>query len=885
MLGRGSRVLLAVLSVFGLPATAEEMTVATCDRMFETDGPRSIRAYNCLGIAGKQAADPGPVLARLEAMVAAAPGDPLPLMALGNAVQFRDAARAEALFGEALAVAVGGGDREIEGWARWRLATCYGVTRRLDEADREYALASEIGREIGSAELSANVVIEHARLVGLQRSELSRARLMLSRLEGDPIFGSLPERVRMQCLHVATLVAVRLNLSLEAWTLAQRMVEIAESGGDPVGLEQGLVFSAQAWVLGDVPGVSRDEARQLALRALDLARARGQIPGLCEALWPLAGLSEPEESWAYLDELEQLTRQSPWVRHMHGLVHGAVGRQLLRETPPRVEEAAHRFRLALDEALEHGTLQDIATAFADLAAAQLELGDREAGLRAALRTMETVERLENMQDDDLLAAGVLAGRSGIYYVVAEHLMEAGSEDDLALAVAATERMRARRLARQVGLGRSGAGVAEMRAEARKAAERLDDDGAASTAREELSRGPSLDAIASGLGADEALLVYLLPPIDGARGWLVSVSAAGARSFRLSEVREIDTALRFWLSMVEQRTSDETIAAAALYRLLLESAADALPPGVRRLTVVPDGMLHRAPLDALIDDGGKRVVSRYDLSVAPSIAFRLQAAGPAKRRRATAVVLADPDPPPEETLPAAWREGERAAGRLPFAAREGAEVFRRLGRDGELRLGAEATETYFKHAAAGAPDVIHFAAHAVIDEDRPQRSAIVLSPDSGAEDGLLHGGEIAALDLDGALVVLSGCTGAGGRFYAGEGVFGLARSFLQAGARSVVGGLWAVRDREAAELMSAFYEELSEGRSVAAALAAAKRRIETTGAPPSAWASFVVLGSGATSVHPAGPRTGPILSIALGLAALVGVVLLVARSMRLRRQPR
>ena len=110
--------------------------------------------------------------------------------------------------------------------------------------------------------------------------------------------------------------------------------------------------------------------------------------------------------------------------------------------------------------------------------------------------------------------------------------------------------------------------------------------------------------------------------------------------------------------------------------------------------------------------------------------------------------------------------------------------------------------------------------------------------------------------------------------------GLAHAFFQAGARAVVGSLWPLRDDEAALLMGDFYRELGRGRSVAAALAEARRSRIAAGAPAAAWAGMVVLGDGDLVPLPGGRETR---SPAIWLLSLVflslAAYLLVSRCRR------
>ena len=104
-------------------------------------------------------------------------------------------------------------------------------------------------------------------------------------------------------------------------------------------------------------------------------------------------------------------------------------------------------------------------------------------------------------------------------------------------------------------------------------------------------------------------------------------------------------------------------------------------------------------------------------------------------------------------------------------------------------------------------------------------------------------DIYGLSLDADLVVLSACETALGRNVAGEGLLGLTRGFMYAGARRVVATLWQVEDRATAELMGAFYRALFEGATPAAALAEARASLRASRRyrHPYYWSAFTLHG--------------------------------------------
>ena len=136
-----------------------------------------------------------------------------------------------------------------------------------------------------------------------------------------------------------------------------------------------------------------------------------------------------------------------------------------------------------------------------------------------------------------------------------------------------------------------------------------------------------------------------------------------------------------------------------------------------------------------------------------------------------------------------------------------------------------------------------------DDGAAERSAVFLAPGADGEDGLLQAREIGALDLNGQIVVLSACQTAGGTVLGGEGVLSLARAFFQAGARTVVGTRWPIRDADAAALFEMFYRNLARGLTVSEALARTKADAIAEHHPPAAWAALVLWGEGSARLFP------------------------------------
>jgi CHAT domain-containing protein len=220
--------------------------------------------------------------------------------------------------------------------------------------------------------------------------------------------------------------------------------------------------------------------------------------------------------------------------------------------------------------------------------------------------------------------------------------------------------------------------------------------------------------------------------------------------------------------------------------------------------------------------------------------------------------------------------------LPDAGLEAQAVARHGGPGSVVVVGAEASESWLEQQDLSRYGVLHFATHSVLSVQSPARSALLLDGDE-TEDGFLQAREISQLRLAADLVVLSSCRTVQRPEIGSDGGQGIADSFLQAGATSVVASLWAVKDRDAADFMSTFYDHLAAGYSKAEALRRAKldELARDPRSHPSRWAAFILLGEGHRDLHllPRKPRRPWKWA---GLATVV--ILVLGAAGRLRSRP-
>jgi CHAT domain-containing protein/Tfp pilus assembly protein PilF len=269
-------------------------------------------------------------------------------------------------------------------------------------------------------------------------------------------------------------------------------------------------------------------------------------------------------------------------------------------------------------------------------------------------------------------------------------------------------------------------------------------------------------------------------------------------------------------------------AADLYDLLVRPVESQVAAADRVLLSL-DGPLHSLPFGALVRRSRVGAATRTSfliewkaLDIVPSATVYAELKK-SRRESATAdgrlVAFGDPRYPAlsNAQLASASNPDIREVTRnfvltpLPFTRREVDGIARVFPNRADKYLGAQATEEHAKALDAKAR-YIHFACHGYLDQRFPLNSALVLSiPEKTAEgqdNGLLQAWEIFdQVRIDADMVTLSACDTALGKEMGGEGLLGLTRAFLYAGARSVLGTLWGVSDTSTPLLMERFYAHL------------------------------------------------------------------------------
>ena len=337
------------------------------------------------------------------------------------------------------------------------------------------------------------------------------------------------------------------------------------------------------------------------------------------------------------------------------------------------------------------------------------------------------------------------------------------------------------------------------------------------------------------------------------------------------------------------------------RALRAALLDPLLPAIgnrKRLFIAPDGELTRLPLEALPMDDGRRLIDDYQISYVSTGRDVLRFGAASSGQPVESLVAADPDlnfssgeaqaQSAIEAVSAAPRgrlsrdtniSDLEHLGQLQAAQVEGERIATMLGV--KPWLGKEVLEARLK--ACRSPRILHLATHGFFLADQAPdpnkelrdlgagqaeggwgrmsgpgmenpllRSGLALAGfktwlkggnlPAEAEDGILTAEDVSGMDLLATeLVVLSACETGLGEVRTGEGVFGLRRAFVLAGAKTLVMSLWKVPDEQTQELMEDFYRRILAGEPRAEALRAAQLAMKIKYPEPYYWGAFICQG--------------------------------------------
>jgi CHAT domain-containing protein/Tfp pilus assembly protein PilF len=391
-----------------------------------------------------------------------------------------------------------------------------------------------------------------------------------------------------------------------------------------------------------------------------------------------------------------------------------------------------------------------------------------------------------------------------------------------------------------------------------------------------------------LDRDTLLLEYSL---GEERSFVWAITPESIRVFELPKRAVIEPAAKRVYELITARTvsvAKETLeqrrqrlqladaeyanASTALSRMILGPVAAELKD--KRLLIVSDGVLQHIPFAGLPDPAAtdaRALIVDHEVVLAPSasVVGLLRQETPNRKPASKMVaVLADPvfsnddprvaairlahtasiDKSATADAPRSAEPGVDGLRRLRFSRQE-ADAIARLAGDGSKLEAVDfaANRNLATSAELGQYRVVHFATHGIINNSLPELSGIVLSlvDEKGKpQNGFLRLYDLYNLKLSADLVVLSACQTALGKEIRGEGLVGLTRGFMYAGAPRVIASLWQIDDRASAEFMKRFYEAmLGQKLRPAAALRAAQVSMskDPRWRQPHYWAAFTIQG--------------------------------------------
>ena len=375
-------------------------------------------------------------------------------------------------------------------------------------------------------------------------------------------------------------------------------------------------------------------------------------------------------------------------------------------------------------------------------------------------------------------------------------------------------------------------------------------GSEARASRDLGHAQDVSELRSYLYPDELVLRYRLQEPNSE---CLVIGKTSVRTLTLPGRKHIEALVDRYRREIRSKDSGFTLAR-ELYGLLLGSIQEIKKSP--RITIVADGKLHLLPFEALVFPEGDYLIVSHLVDYSPSATVFCMTRRKSATRRANLPFLGIGDVP--QTL----RNGETffqlknvRLNPLPASKDEVIAISELVGNRSIQLLGEHATEAALKALPLSEFQILHFALHGISSERMASRSALVLAPNSETgEDGLLEASEISDLNLNADLVVLSGCdTGRGDPLQADGVVTNLARSFLLAGAKTVVASLWGADDYYTRTLMKRFYSYLVQGMDKGSALRLAKLALINfygrEKALPVYWAGFVMIGESSTPVFP------------------------------------
>jgi CHAT domain-containing protein/tetratricopeptide (TPR) repeat protein len=806
-----------------------------------------------------------------------------------------DRAAAHALYQQAAAACERDGDFRCAGLAYNELGLMAFFDGAGGQVARWYgqaAVAFERGGLAAEQAMAIRATIFDTQMTATQRLVALERAATVAAPTGDARLQGLIRHAQGDALFTAGRFA-------ESQTALEEALSLLEQAKDSAALARVLTSLGRAFRLHGRP----DRALAQYERAWQIQQAAGDLPGQAQTMSAIAvaqmAMNNPAEAVKASELGLELARQSKSVAAIENRL-GNLANTYSRAG--RHREARPLYLDLIEKAISAGREFEVDDYYLNLADIELALGELEAGLAAVNKGLDVAARRQQPEflfwglltrahiyeglgrlDDavadtersvaiveslrstlvpeDALKQGFSDRHREVYSTLIRLLVKRGRHAE---ALLAGERGRARAFldllaTRSIG-SETGTGATLL--------SRLRDPKEPMLRSFVSADAPRLDGVvATARRLDSHILTYW---VDDDAVTMTVVSPAGIVNAARVEVdsRRLESLIRStWQTDTAPASTTTTRGSAGriqaddrsraafreLYDLLVLPVRRWLPPrGDATLTIVPHGPLFRLSFAALANERNQYLIEGYSVHYTPSVGvLQVTEMHQPAAADAPAVIIADPNV--RQTV-----LGE-TFGALPAARREADGVAAALRSDRTVRLtGMPATEERVRELTSSAR-ILHFATHGFVPDDQPFDGFLALSGESRdpVRDGRLTAREVYDLKIGADLVVLSGCRTARGQV-TGDGVLGLSRAFLYAGAPSLMATLWDIYDDAGPQLLPAFYTEWAKSGNKAAALRTAQvnaiRRLRAgaikVNTPagefvvpehPAFWAGFVLVG--------------------------------------------
>ena len=419
--------------------------------------------------------------------------------------------------------------------------------------------------------------------------------------------------------------------------------------------------------------------------------------------------------------------------------------------------------------------------------------------------------------------------------------------------------------------------------------------------------------------DDAVLLEYSGGVENSYAWTVTRNEF--KTYKLPPQKVINEAVQRVYNLLKTSPIDGAEAelaqsTAELSKLVLEPVASSL--NKQRIIVVADGALNYIPfqlLHASSAAGDEPLISKYEVINVPSASILGQLRQEKQQRPPRSRILAAFGDPVFESNYAQMKNSNSSE-MVASGKTDGSESWQRAWRDVEINAdnfdpsviqplaysrfelkhlsdiagrasfvarGFDASRQMLETMDLSKYAILHFATHGVLDPKRPELSGFFLSmvdSEGRPQNGFITMQDVYRLQAPVDLVVLSACRTGLGKDVRGEGLIGLTRGFMYAGASSVVASLWKVDDEATSELMKHFYANmLQKGMRPAEALRAAQNtlKLDPQWKAPHFWAGFTIQGEFKQPIgiptQTLGTQTHSIRAASLTVQKSVGALLL------------